>query len=67
MKVIDLLKKYRMSSNSDVFLESVPDGDFCQLKEDEIRELRPHVFMEMTVQSFEVIDNVLTIYAKGRN
>lgn len=67
MKVIDLLKKFRLCSNADVFLESVPGGEFCQLKEDEIRELRPSAFMEMTVQSFDVIDNVLTIYARGRS
>lgn len=66
MKVGDLLKKYRMCSNSDVFLECVPDGEWCKLQREEVKDLRPDSLMDMTVQSFSVIDNVLTIYAMDR-
>lgn len=63
MKVGDFLKKYWMCSNAEVFIESVPAGDLSKLKQDEVSDLRPIVLMDMTVQSFSVIDNVLTIYA----
>lgn len=66
MKVGDFLKKYRMCSNSEVFLESVPDGEWCKLDNDELKELRPDRLMDMTVQSFSIINNVLTIYAMDK-
>lgn len=55
-----------MCSNSDVFLECVPDGEWCKLQREEVKDLRPDSLMDMTVQSFSVIDNVLTIYAMDR-
>ena len=66
MKVGDFLKKYKMCSNSEVFLESVPDGEWCKLDNDELKELRPDRLMDMTVRSFSIIDTVLTIYATDR-
>ncbi len=66
MKVGDFLKKYLMCSNSEVFLKSVPDGEWCKLDENEVKELRPNRLMDMTVQSFSIIDNVLTIYAMDK-
>ena len=64
MKVKDILSKYRMCSNADVFLQT-PDGNFCKLSRDEIQELRPEVLMRATVNSLEFIDNVLTIHLKS--
>lgn len=66
MKVGDFLKKYKMCSNAEVFLESVPGGEWCKLDNDELKELRPDRLMDMTVQSFSIIDNVLTIYAMDK-
>lgn len=66
MKVGDFLKKYQMCSNAEVFIESVPTGEWSKLKQDEVRDLRPIALMDMTMQSFSVIDNVLTIYAMDR-
>lgn len=63
MKVKDFLKKYRMCSNADVFLQM--GEELKELSSDEIRELEPEVFMNTTVNSFDVIDNVLTIYIRG--
>lgn len=37
-----------------------------QLDNDELKELRPDRLMDMTVQSFSIIDNVLTIYAMDK-
>ena len=51
MKVGDFLKKYKMCSN---------------LNNGEVKELRPDRLMDMTVQSFSIIDNVLTIYAMDK-
>ena len=60
MKVKDILKKYRMCSNADVFLQA--GEELKQLTDDEIRELYPEILMDETVRSIDVIDNVLTIY-----
>lgn len=66
MKVGDFLKKYKMCSNAEVFIESVPDGEWSKLNNGEVKELRPDRLMDMTVQSFSIIDNVLTIYAMDK-
>lgn len=41
MKVGDFLKKYKMCSNAEVFIESVPDGEWSKLNNGEVKELRP--------------------------
>ena len=66
MKVGDFLKKYKMCSNAEGFIESVPDGEWSKLNNGEVKELRPDRLMDMTVQSFSIIDNVLTIYAMDK-
>lgn len=63
MKVKDFLKKYRMCSNSDVFLQT-KDGEFAQLSTKEIENLEPEALMSATVNSFDVIDNVMTIHIR---
>lgn len=69
MKVKDFLKKYQMSSNAEVFLEIVTSngdaGNFVLLSEREIRDLDATSYkMNLRVQSFNVTDNIMTIYAK---
>lgn len=63
MKVKELLKKYRMGSNADVFLQS-SNGKFAKLERNEIENLIPEVLMDSAINTFEIIDNVLTIYIK---
>lgn len=63
MKVRDFLKKYRMCSNADIFLQT-SDGEFAQLKHEEIKELNPEVLMSATINSFDIVDNVLTIHIR---
>lgn len=62
MKVKDFLKKYRMCSNSDVFLQK--NGEFTQLSANQMKNLEPEVLMNATVNSFDVIDNVMTIHIR---
>lgn len=69
MKVKDFLKKYQMSSNAEVFLEVVTSngdvGNFALLSEREIRDLDATSYkMNLRVQSFNVTDNIMTIYVK---
>ncbi len=69
MKVKDFLKKYQMSSNAEVFLEVVTSngdaGNFVLLSEREIRDLDATSYkMNLCVQSFNVTDNIMTIYVK---
>lgn len=63
MKVKDFLKKYRMCSNADVYLQTT-DGEFAKLEREEIEELKPEVLMNATVNAFDVIDNVLTVHIR---
>ncbi len=62
MKVKDFLKKYRMCSNSDVFLQK--NSELMQLSANQIKNLEPDVLMSATVNSFDVIDNVMTIHIR---
>lgn len=62
MKVKDFLKKYRMCSNTDVFLQSTSSGEFTKLDKQSILHLEPEALMTETLKSFDIIDNVLTIY-----
>lgn len=63
MKVRDFLKKYRMCSNADVFLQTT-DGEFAKLDHNKIKNLEPEALMNSTVNTFDVIDNVLTLYIR---
>lgn len=64
MKIIDFLKKYKMDSNADIFIESVSEPVFCKLEQHEVEQLEPEFIMNMTIKAIEVIDNVLTLYTK---
>ena len=59
-----MLKKYRLCSNSTVFIEDVKTGDLLELTHDDLKNLSPECFMSMTVNSFDVVDNILTLYVK---
>lgn len=63
MKVRVFLKKYRLCSNADVFLQT-PDGEFAKLESEEIKELNPEALMNATVNSFDIIDNILTVHIR---
>lgn len=65
MKVCDLLEKYRMCSNAEVRLTVVPVGTTAFIQNAELRDPQKDGVFGQTVQSFDVIDNVVTIYAKG--
>lgn len=68
MKVRDLLKKYRTFATTLVRLTVVPIGSSALLRKEDIRELPNEMeILNFTVQSFDVIDNVTTIYAKQRD
>lgn len=64
MKVKDFLKKYRMCSNADVLLQSAKSSKFTPLDKQDILHLEPGALMEETLNSFEIIDNVMIIYIK---
>lgn len=65
MKVKDFIKKFRLCSNADIFLQT-PDGAFAQLRKEEIKNIKPETLMSATINSFDIIDNVITIYIKGK-
>lgn len=68
MKVRDLLKKYRTCATAPVRLTVVPTGSSALLRKEDIRELPKEMeILNFTVQSFDVIDNVMTIYAKQKD
>ena len=63
MKVRDIIKKYRLCSNADVFIQA--DGaTFFQMTEEQLKEMNPETIMDATVTSIDVIDNVLTIHVR---
>ena len=64
MKVKDFIKKYNMCSNADVFLQT-SDGEFAKLNQQEIKDLEPEILMNSTVNTFDIIDNVLTIHIRA--
>lgn len=65
MKVYDLLAKYRLCSDARVRLTVVPVGTTANVRYEELRDPPKDGVFGFSVQSFDVIDNVLTIYAKG--
>lgn len=65
MKVRDLLLKYRMCSDARVRLTVVPVGTTANVRYEELRDPPRDGVFALPVQGFDVIDNVLTIYAKG--
>lgn len=64
MKVKDLLGKINYSSNAKVVIKNplYSSGILILKPANRIRELTDADEMKMTVNSFEIIDNVLTIY-----
>jgi len=66
MKVRDLLKRFRMSSAVGVAIQVVPNGEEIHLTEAQVRDLKPAELMEMTVQTFYVREDLMTVYAKER-
>lgn len=65
MKVCDLLEKYRMCSNAEVRLIAFPIGTTAFIRSEELGDPPKDGVFGLTLQSFDVIDNVMTIYAKG--
>ena len=63
MKVKDIIKKYRLASNADVFIEH-SDGAIAKLNRQDIKDVSPEFLMNATVNSIDVIDNVLTIHIR---
>lgn len=64
MKIKAILKKYKLSSNSSVIIQEVKSGDMVELTESNLRNLEPQYIMDMKVNSIDIVDNVLTIYAE---
>lgn len=64
MKVKEIIKKYRLCSNADVFVEAIKNQSVLQLTQTQMDKLEPEYLMDMRVNSFDVVDNVLTIYAE---
>ena len=65
MKVKEFIKKFRLCSNADMVLQT-PDGVFAKLEKEEIKNIQPEALMSATINSFDIIDNVITIYIKGK-
>lgn len=65
MKVCDFVKKYRVCSNAKVRLKVSTIGMAIPLKDWDLRCPPQDGLFGLTLQSFDVIDNVVTIYAKG--
>lgn len=64
MKVCDFLQKYRMCSNAKVRLVMFPSGTAAFIRAKELRNPPKDGAFGLSLQSFDVIDNVVTIYAK---
>ena len=67
MKVKDFLKKRRMAGNETVIVQNVRTQDLIELNRQQLKELEPEYIMNMTLNSFDIIDNVLTVYAGKLN
>lgn len=65
MKVHDLLRKYRMCSDARVQLTVVPAGTTANVRYEELRDPPKDGVFALSVQGFDIINNVMTIYAKG--
>ncbi|SPF54733.1 hypothetical protein SBF1_7920001 [Candidatus Desulfosporosinus infrequens] len=64
MKVKDIVKKYRIISNASVIIQAVKTGDMIELTEQQLKDAGPDYVMQMKINSIEIIDNVLTIFAE---
>lgn len=64
MKVKEVIKKLSLSSNASIIVQGVKYGSIIELKANELRNIEPEYIMNMRVNSFDIIDNVLTIYAQ---
>jgi len=65
MKVYELLRKYRMCSDARVRLTIVPVGTTANVRYEELRDPPKDGVFALSVQGFDIINNVMTIYAKG--
>ena len=65
MKVRDLLLKYRMCSDARVCLTVVPVGTTANVRYEELCDPPKDGVFALPVKSFDIINNVMTIYAKG--
>ena len=64
MKVNQLINKLQYSSNAMVVIKNVVTRDFITLQAKGISENIGSTTKDMRVNSFNVIDNVITIYAE---
>ena len=76
MKVKEIVKKFRMASNAEVFVKcdicgdviymekAVKTGDLIEITRQQLENIEPQYVMDMRVNSFDIIDNILTIYAE---
>ena len=64
MRVKEIVKKYRMISNASVIIQAVKTGDMIELTKQQLKDAEPEYVMQMKVNSIEIIDNVLTIFAE---
>ncbi len=64
MKVYEFLRKYRMCSNARVRIATGLRGTTANVRDEELRFLPEYGVFGLTVKSFDVIDNVLTIHAR---
>lgn len=65
MKVREFIKKYRLCSNAEIILQT-HDGNITKLSDEEIKDIQPEVLMSATINSFSILDNVVTIYIDGK-
>ena len=61
MKVKQFLKKFRISSNCDVFVQHNKASSLVKLSDNEITKLEG-ITMGMTLKTFEITDNILTMF-----
>lgn len=64
MKVKEIIKKLKMSSNASVIIQEVKAGSLVELTCEQTKDVEPQYAMNMKVNSFDIVDNVLTIYAE---
>jgi len=64
MKVKEMIKKYKMSGNATVFVQHGITGDLVELTQSELRNAEPEFIMGMKLNTFDITDNVLTLYVE---
>lgn len=63
MKVKQLLNKLKANSNCDIFVQGQKSENIVQLSKYEIAKLEG-ITMEMNIATFEITNNIVTIYVK---